>query len=259
MVTKHNPPADIPNKEIKKSGSPDSLDSLDSPDTEGWLTREESGRLLGVAVSTIKNYERRGLLCPQRASRHDTKGREHTVVMHDPRELTKIREKLQELTRPAKPAAAKLDTSTWLTRNESTDALSISIQTLKNYEERGLLHPARVPRRDARGHEQIVVVYDPKELAKLPRGVGRPFSPRDSGEINARCFEMFEQSRPFSEIVIEQRQTSDKVHELYERWLDDSRAVWVINDEAKKALAAVLGPFASVTELVTLVQQRKTA
>jgi hypothetical protein len=258
MVTRHNTHADVPNKEIQKSDPSETSDSLDPSETEGWLTREESGRLLGVAVSTIKNYERRGLLCPQRVSRQDTKGREHVVVMHDPRELTKLRDKLQELTRPTK-SANTIDTSTWLTRNESTDALSISIQTLKNYEERGLLHPARVPRRDARGHEQVVVVYDPKELAKLPRGIGRPFSPREPGEIYARCFEMFEQNRAFSDVVIEMRQTSDKVHELYERWLDDSRAIWVLNDEAKKALAQVLGPFASVTELVTLVQQRKTA
>ena len=235
----------------------DSLDSSNDPDPDGWLTREQSGRLLGVAVSTIKNYERRGLLTPRRVPRHDARGREHTVVIHDPRQLLQIREKLQPQATP--PTSTAVDTSTWLTRNESTDALSISIQTLKNYEERGLLHPAHVPRRDTRGHEQVVVVYDPKELAKLPRGVGRPFSPREPGEINARCFELFEQNKAFSEIVIELRQTSDKIHELHERWLDDSRARWVLNDEAKKALAEVLGPFASVTEIVTLVQQRKLA
>jgi DNA-binding transcriptional MerR regulator len=220
-----------------------------STSESGLLTRDESAQLLGVAVQTIRNYERKGLLHPLRILRR-CNGRDRLVIVHDPRELLKARKKLQD--QPQSKDA--IDTSTWLTRNESTDMLSISTQTLKNYEQRGMLHPLRVPRRDARGHEQHVVVYDPKELLKLPRGIGRPFiSPREPGEIDARCYEMFDQGKTFREIVIALRQTSDNVRMLHERWLDDRGADMVITAEAKEALEAVVGPFTDVTELVMLV------
>ena len=256
MVTPDNPPADNPSKELPPT--PKKHPSTDAS-TNTWLTREESAHLLGVSPQTIKNYEKKGLLHPERVPRQ-VKGREQVVVVYDPRELVQVREALE----PRSKQEPGGDTSTWLTRNECIDAMSIARQTLKNYERQGLLHPKFVSRRDSRGHEQSVVVYNPKELAKLPRGVGRAFAPREMGEMTARCFELFDQNKTFREIVIQLRQTSDMIHELHEKWLDDGGARFVINSQAKDALEAVLGPFADVAELVTLVTSaltpsRKTA
>lgn len=247
MTLMERPPADIPN-------TPPLVDSKKDtgPDTSGWLTREEGARLLGVAVQTIKNYERRNQLHPLRVPRKDNKGREHIVVVHDPHELAHLRETLSADTK----RKITTDTSTWLTRNEATDSLSISVQTLKNYEARGFLHPLHVPRRDARGHEQVVVVYDPKELIKLPRGAGKFFSPREPGELNARANELFEQNRSVREVVIALRETSDKVREWHDKWLADGGYDIVISPEAKHAFESMVGPFNDVTELVELVATR---
>ncbi len=244
MVALQSPPAGIPHN--FESAAPQK--AAVSSDVLGWLTREESAHLLGVAVQTIKNYERRGVLHLQHATRRDVRGRVQVVVVHDPKALTKLRETIR-----GKRDEVPNDTKSWLTRNESTDLLSVCTQTLKNYERQGKLHPIRVPRRDARGHEQLVVVYDPKELAKLPRGSGRPFGPREPGELNARANELFAQGKNVSEVVIELRETSDKVRELHDRWLDDSKATLVISNEAKGALENMLGPFTGVAELVELV------
>lgn len=179
-------------------------------------------------------------------------GRPQIVVVYDPRELTKVRDTLQL---KSKPEGAK-DTSTWLTRNECADLMSVSTQTLKNYEQRGLLHPLQVPRKDSRNHEQMVVIYDPKELVRLPRGLGKPFATREVGELNARAYELFAQGKAVWEIVIELRETSEKIRDLYEKWLDDSLAKLVITPQAKEALEVVLGPFADVTEMVALVMTK---
>ena len=250
MVTSADqPPAEAPDSQLFLEGVPTKNElpaQSTAPKTIGWLTRDESARLLGVAVQTIKSYEKRGLLHPLHETREDSTGREQPVTVHDPRELLKVRELLQ-----AKQDES--DTGTWLTRIEATDALSISIQTLKNYEQRNLLHPRWVPRRDKRGHEQKVIVYDPKELSKLPRGVGRPFSPREDGELTARCFELIEQGKTDREIIIQLRSTVDKMRELREHWINAGGASLMINNEAKNLLETMLGPFTSVTELVELV------
>lgn len=220
------------------------------PDTTyaSWLTREQSARLLGVSVQTVKNYERRKLLDPQRTARR-IGGRDQLVVVHDPQALVALNAALKS---KGKNADEDNVTSGWLTRNQSADMLRVSIQTLKNYEHQDKLHPRRVRREDARGHEQVVVVYDPTELARVPRGIGR-FSPREAGEIQALSFEMFEQGKSFREIVIALRETSDTIHELYECWLNDGGSRVVISDAARSALEALLGPFETVTDLVDLV------
>lgn len=217
------------------------------PDTKSWLTREESARLLGVTTRTIKNYEGKKQLCPQRALRI-IKGQEQEVVVHDPQALQAI----HKMVKTKLKSDAITDTSTWYTRNESIDLLRVSTQTLKNYERQDKLHPLRARRRDARGHEQSVVVYDPKELSRLPRGIV-PFTQRSAGEIEAHSFEMFEQGKSFREIVIALRQTSETVHGLHERWLDDGGSLLVISEVSKQALEALLGPFTDVTALVELV------
>jgi hypothetical protein len=174
----------------------------------------------------------------------------HEVVLHDPKELAK----LSELRQPRRDVTS--DTSTWWTRNESASFLSLSTQTLKNYEHDGKLHPLRVPRQDARGHEQVVVVYDPKELAKLPRGAGKFFAPQGPGELNASAYTLFEAGKSISQIVIELRQPSDTIHDLHAKWIDDGGADIVISPEARKALEILVGPFKDVTELVELVTEK---
>lgn len=60
------------------------------PDTSTWLTRYEASDMLRVSGQTLANYERRGLLHPQRAYRADYRGAEHLVVVYDPHELKKL-------------------------------------------------------------------------------------------------------------------------------------------------------------------------
>jgi len=249
MDTPLNYPATTP----LKAGSPPSEKTPDTA-TNTWLTREESAHLLGVGVQTVKNYERKGLLNPARVSRCDTRGREQVVVVYDPQQLIKVRKAVESRGKQE----PNDDTSTWLTRNECIDVMNVAKQTLKNYERQGLLHPKHVLRRDARGREQTVTVYSPKELAKLPRGVGRALAPREIGEMTARCFELFDQGKTIREIVILLRQTSDQVHELHEKWLNDGGADFVIIPQAKDTLEGLLGPFEDIAELISLVTRLAT-
>ena len=259
MLRQEHPLADIPDKAPptppKKDSIPASSQSAPpppQPDTSAWFTREQSAKFLGVSAQTIKNYVSRGLLHPLRVPRRDALGREQQVLLHDPGELAHVRATLKG----EEKRQVTTDTSTWLTRNQAVDSLSISIQTLKNYEKRGFLHPLNVSRRDTRGHEHVLVVYDPQELIKLPRGNGRPFSFRAPGEQNARANELFEQGKSIREVVVELRETSDKIREWYDKWLDDGGSEIVVSPESKKALEDLLGPFKDVTDLVDLVTEK---
>lgn len=220
-----------------------------APSTKGWLTREESSRLLAVTIQTIKNYEKRQLLHPLPESRVDPRGRKYTVMVHDPAELAKVKKAVTS------SARADQDTSAWWTRDQAVSLLSISTQTLKNYEKRGLLHPLSVRRQDKRGHEQSMIVYDPKELARIPKA-GHQLYSRDSGELASRAFQLFEDGKNNREIVIKLRVTPDEVRDLRERWLDEGGAGLVINGAAKEALEQLLGTFGDVADLVARVTER---
>src|SRR5262249_16016264 len=78
-----------------------------------------------------------------------------------------------------------------LTRDETSDVLRCSLQTLKNYEAQNKLHPHYAMRKDRKGTERMMLVYNPKELAELP--AKRPGGPREAmrepGEQAARIFE----------------------------------------------------------------------
>lgn len=146
------------------------------------------------------------------------------------------------------------DTDGWLTRDETSDLLRCSVQTIKNYEARGKLHPQRAVRKDRVGGERIMLVYNPKELAALPaKGLG----PRDlvqaEGERTARAYEMLREGRSLDDLVIELRVTSDKAEELNSRWQEQTHERYVVTPTAKKALEEFVGPFRDVTELVKLV------
>ena len=145
------------------------------------------------------------------------------------------------------------DTSTWLTRLEVVQVTGIGLTTIPALERRGQLRPHRVYRPDSRGAERSTVVYDPDEVAKLPRK-GRGSIDRSQGEITARAFELFREGRTNEEVVIELRETVERVQELREKWLDAGGASWVISPVAREALAKLVGPFSGVTELVDRLQ-----
>jgi hypothetical protein len=158
---------------------------------------------------------------------------------------------------PQKKDPKPPDTDGWLTREETSDLLRCSLQTIKNYQASGKLNPQRVVRKDKTGHERIMLVYSPKELAGLPaKGVG----PRDlvqaDGERTARAYEMLREGRSLEDVVIELRVSADKADELNARWLEHTHQRHVITPAAKKALEELIGPFRDVTELVELVTSK---
>lgn len=147
------------------------------------------------------------------------------------------------------------ETRDWLTRNEASDMLACSAQTLASYERKGELHPHYAYRPDGRGVEHRVIVYSPHELKKLATRMNRPgvVSPRNAGEITARAFELIEEGRPGREIVRELRLTIEEVRELREKWHSEGGADLIISPTAKEALGKIVGSFDSVTELVERV------
>lgn len=172
---------------------------------------------------------------------------------------TPAKKTLPSATDPQVPEVKLPDTDGWLTRNEASDVLSCSLQTLKNYEARGLLHPRHALRNDRTKSERMMLVYDPKELAELP--ARKPGGPREAirepGEQAARVFEMLREGRELDEIVIEMRETPERIDYLNERWLEQTKARYVITPEAKKAFEQLVGtPFKDVTELVELVTKK---
>ena len=173
--------------------------------------------------------------------------------------------KIRARSHPTKKIQGEVEipvTDGWLTRNQATDMLRCSANTLKNYEDRGMLHPRQAVRTDRSGIERMMLVYDPQELADLPQRNpgGQPrIAVREPGELAARAFEYFRQGLPLDEIVIELRETPDRIDQLHEHWLDQTKARYVITAEAKKALEMTVGAFESVTELVELVRHRLSA
>lgn len=148
------------------------------------------------------------------------------------------------------------NTSGWITRNKAADLMRVSVTTIANYERRGKLHPRHAFRPDARGIEHFVAVYDPDELFReLPRGPDRPVANRDPGETAARAFEHFDQGLAVRQIVIELRETPERVHELRESWLNAGGAALTITDTAKQKFEQLVGPFSGVTELLELVEK----
>lgn len=147
----------------------------------------------------------------------------------------------------------ELDTSGWLTRNEASDILKMSVSTIANYERRGKLHPRYAYRPDSRGIDHHVAIYDPKELMKLPSG-GRIHGPREPGEVAARSFELFAQGRGLQDVVIELRETPSRIRELHESWLDMGGADLTITTTAKSVLEKLVGPFSTVADLIAMIE-----
>lgn len=107
-----------------------------------------------------------------------------------------------------------------------------------------------------------MLVYNPKELAELPtrNAGGQPrIAVRDPGETAARAFELFRQNWDLDQVVIELRETPDRIDQLHEHWLNQTKARYVITPAAKEVLEKLVGPFSSVTEFVELVTKRLAA
>lgn len=111
------------------------------------------------------------------------------------------------------------DLSKWLTRIQAMDLMAVSIQTLMKWETEGRLHPEKRPR--AGSGRLTELVYDPQELAALPRGRSRK-RPPDEGELEARAFEMFEAGATIKQIVLALRVTVERAKALREEWIDAS-------------------------------------
>jgi hypothetical protein len=54
------------------------------------------------------------------------------------------------------------------------------------------------------------------------------------------------------------RETPDRIDQLYERWLDHTRARFVITPEAKEAFEQIVGNFNDVPTLIDLVRKLST-
>ena len=142
-----------------------------------------------------------------------------------------------------------------MTRYEASDRLSCSLQTLANYERKGVLHPQRTYRVDGRGHERLVIVYSPDEISKLAVRMNRgTVFPRDPGEITGRAFDLFEEGKRDREIIRELRLTVEAVQDLREKWKDTGATEIVLTEKAKEALVKIVGPFDTVTDLVDCLQ-----
>ena len=142
----------------------------------------------------------------------------------------------------------------WLTRNEVADLLGISVSTIRNLETRDLLHGRRVLRAVGDGTERQVMIYDPKEVARVPKK-DRMVAIRTPGETCARCFELFDLGKSIREVVIEMREMPDVIETYREKYLDAGGSARVITPHAWEILAGVVGPFESVADLIDIVRK----
>lgn len=244
----------IPNTRVEDDSAGDSEGQKKDlqTDTDEWLTRKDCSQRLHITVKAVRDYERRGVLIARRALRSDKKGSTHKVVVLEPRSVERLREKLEIKAAKFKRVAPK-DTSGWMTREQGASFRGVSIQTLKNYEDRGVLHPVRARREDDRGHMQNIVLYHPTELLNVPRGRGTAIQIASRGDIAARVYELFDRGHTIHDAVIELRQTPEEIHGLYDRWLLDKGSKLMLVPEAKADLEKKLGPFESITEMIEKV------
>jgi hypothetical protein len=239
---------------------------------EDTIDRADAGIRHRPQIYPIRNYEApfalyllsvsNGLnICESvsAVSLHPTMTSTNTMSSKAKRKVTQAEKKTEVPGDPEAPEAPDLPkTDGWLTRNEASDVLRCSPQTLKNYESRNLLHPAHAVRRDSRGSERVMLVFNPKELTALPyrNSGGQPkIEMREPGEQAARAFELFRQGCALDEIVIELRETPDRIDHLYEHWLDQTKARLMITPEAKKAFEQIVGAFTDVAGLIELTKK----
>lgn len=135
--------------------------------------------------------------------------------------------------------------------------LGLSPVTLISLERRGKLHPLTRPRTHGMG-PKLEVVYDPRELAKVPRRERVPVT-RDPGELAARAFDYFEQGTSLRDVVRYLRDTPENVEKLYAQWSEMGGADLVLTVAARAALEPHLGAVETITDLVERVAERCAA
>lgn len=146
------------------------------------------------------------------------------------------------------------DLSNWMTRNECANFLRRSATMIGNYERVGKLNPRYAYRPDSRGIEHRVAVYDPKEVQKLHRPETRSQSVRDPGEIAAHSFELFNQGKSRSDVVIELRILPDHAQQLYASWEEFREEDLTITQTLRERLEKSLGQFTSAEDLAARVE-----
>jgi len=146
------------------------------------------------------------------------------------------------------------DVDGWLTRLQVAELLGISVSTIRTLENRDLLHGRRVLRAVGDGTERLIMIYDPKEVARVPRR-DRMTAIRTPGETVARCFELFDLGKSIREVVIEMREMPDVIETYREKYLDAGGSARVITPHAWEIIAGVVGPFESVADLIGIVRK----
>jgi len=145
------------------------------------------------------------------------------------------------------------DLSTWLTAQEAADLLRVSAQTVKNWRDRGLITSRTRPGTTQERRSEITV-YDPHELARLPRKLHQPIA-TEPGEVAARAFEMFDEGKTVRAIVVALRRPPAEVEALYDQWKEGGGDQMIIHPAAYDELVRFVGLFPSVEVLVARVRE----
>jgi hypothetical protein len=146
----------------------------------------------------------------------------------------------------AKEAFQTVDTSGWLTRAQAIDLLGVSMNSIRRWEAEGILHVQFAMRDSARE----VAVIDPRELCRVPRRHRTPI-PNEEGELCARVFEMLDDGMTVREIVINTRETSQRIEGIRDNWLDAGGADLVVSKEARAEYERITGkPLRRMSDLV---------
>jgi hypothetical protein len=137
----------------------------------------------------------------------------------------------------------------WLTRSDAVNLMGCAYWTILTWQKRGMLHPKRRP---SGSNGRMVWVYDPAELARMPRR--QQPGPEDPGELCARVYEMLDAGAELREIVILTRKPAYEIDRIFEAWRDHGGGSVVIGRAAKAELEALVGPFANVAELISVLK-----
>ena len=128
------------------------------------------------------------------------------------------------------------------------------MQAMLKREREGRLTAKLAWRVDAMGRLREQVVYDPHELASLPRRSLRPVS-KDPDELAARAIECFEMGWNDNAVVIELRASFEKVKKARQDWMDAGGATRILTTEIMAGLQEFVGPFETATELLERVRE----
>lgn len=146
-----------------------------------------------------------------------------------------------------------VDTSTWLTSVESGALIGVSHCTVRTWSHAGKITTGRGRRAQPSGAVREVDVFDPQELAVFCARRRITRVPSGPGEIAATAFQLFDQGASLRSVVVDVRETPQRVAELHEQWLEFGGCDLVIGREAREALVGLVGEFSDVADLVRAV------